>query len=71
MALAQAHRECDLNRIYDLEKVVRTGGRCTSYQLYYRAPASNCKTSWYCSACKEFLPLNAIPIIIGSGMAWC
>ena len=51
---SQARRECDLNRLYDLEKVGRSG-RCTYYQLYNRPPATNCKTSWFCTACNEFL----------------
>ena len=51
---SQARRECDLNRMYDLEKVGRSG-RCTYYQLHNRPPATNCKTSWFCTACKEFL----------------
>jgi len=51
---SQARRECDLNKLYDLEKVGRKG-KCTYYQLYHRPPANTCKTSWYCTKCKEFL----------------
>jgi len=36
----QARRECDLNRLYDSEKVGRSG-KCTYYQLHNRPPATS------------------------------
>ena len=51
---SKARGECDLNRLYDLEKEGRKG-RCTYYQVHNKEPASACKTSWFCKKCKVFL----------------
>ena len=53
---SQARRECDLNRLYDLEKYGdRSQGRCTYYQIHQKPPATVCKTSWFCRGCNQFM----------------
>ena len=56
---SQAQRECDLNRVYDLEKVGRTG-KCTTTRLRGTAHHAH-----------SFFTQNVSTIIIGSGTVWC